>query len=165
MRDLTKHILQRAGYSRSSLPASVLPEGVVEDTCPLCGKYGPLDKGGYCGTPECREAARNRAREIAREKGANVPGLYYKWGDLEVVHMRKLERWKEPQAVKDPDMCQSGDCQHYALPADYLCRNHRLEENHREHMERKKARRKGKRYTGSKQLRGNKIRGLDKIKL
>lgn len=172
MRDAKKYIAKRMGLSKSSIPGTVLPPGAVEGTCPLCGKFQPLDARGYCGTPECSEAARATARKIARDAGGDVPGLYYKFGDLEVVNFTKLERWEEPKQVKHPDMCQSGECTAWALPADYLCRHHRLQENREEYRTRSQARQKGadkkrhrRRTRNGARMPGNKIKGLDKLKI
>lgn len=168
MQDAKKYARQQMGFSKSSIPGTVLPKDATEGTCPLCGKFMPLDKRGYCGTEECSDAARQTARKVAREAGADVPGLYYKFGDLEVVNFTKLERWEEPKQVKHPDMCTQGDCTHWALPADYLCHHHRLAENREAYQKRNQARRKGKghnRRHRDARLPGNKIKGLDKIKL
>jgi len=168
MRDAKKYIRKQMGFSKSSIPGTVLPPDAQEGTCPLCGKYSALDKRGYCGDPECSDAARQAARKVAREAGADVPGLYYKFGDLEVINLSKLERWEEPKQVKHPDMCTHGECTAWALPADFLCRHHRLAENREEYRARKESRRKGrnhKRRHKESRLPGNRIKGLDKIKL
>ena len=173
MRDAKKYIAKRMGFSKSPIPGSVLPPGVKEGTCPLCGKFQPLDNRGYCGREECSDAARQTARKIAKETGANVPGLYYRLGDLEVVILTKLECWEEPKQVKHPDMCQSGECTSWALPADFLCRIHRLEENreaYRTRNSRNQAHSKGQDHKHRQtrkhtRLPGNKIKGLNKIKI
>lgn len=170
MKGTKKFIAKRMGISKSPIPGSILPSGVIEDTCPLCGKYQPLDKRGYCGTEECSTAARRVARKIARLEGGDVPGLYYKFGDLEVINFTKLEQWEEPKQVKHPDMCTYDECTNWALSADYLCRHHRLEEQREAYRTRNQSRRNGpdrKRHRKhkAKRLPGNKIKGLDKLKL
>jgi hypothetical protein len=168
MRDAKTYIAKHMGIKASSIPGHILPKGVEEGTCPLCGKFMPLDARGYCGTEECSIAARQTARKIARNGGGvDVPGLYYRFGDLEVVNFSKLERWEEPKQVKHPDMCQAGECTAWALPADYLCRHHRLAENREEYRTQRESRRKNKqrRAHKSSRLPGNKIKGLDKLKL
>jgi hypothetical protein len=171
VKDAKKYIARNMGIATSSIPSSITPPDVIEDTCPLCGKFMPLDKSGYCGTDECRTEARRTARKIARAEGGNVSGLYYKFGDLEVVNMSKLEQWEPPKQVKHPDMCSSGECTDWARPADHLCKHHRLAENREEMLARNAARRAGdkkrqpRRNRKGKKMHGNKIRGLDKIKL
>lgn len=168
MRDATKYAREKMGFSTSSIPGSVTPADVVEDTCPLCGHFYPLDKNGHCGTDECRRAARQKARRIVRANGGeDIPGLYYRFGDLEVINFTKLECWEPPKQVKHPDHCQTGECTEWALPADYLCRHHRMAEKRDEMLDRNAARHAGKsrQRTKSRKMRGNKIRGLDKIKV
>jgi hypothetical protein len=170
MRDAKKYIKKHMGFSKSSIPGTDLPPDAVEGTCPLCGRFMPLDARGYCGTQECSDAAREAARQIARTEGADVPGLYYRFGDLEVINFTKLEQWEEPKQVKHPDMCTSGECTNWALPADFLCHHHRLAENREAYRTRNQSRRsKGdkKRQRRRKQSRlpGNKIKGLDKLKI
>jgi hypothetical protein len=172
MKDAKKYIARNMGLSTSSIPGSVLPPDETEDTCPLCGRFMLLDKRGYCNTDECNTAAREVARKIYRDGGnVDVPGLYYRFGDLEVVNFTKLEQWEPPKQVKHPDMCQQGECTDWARPADYLCKHHRLAENREEMLARNAARRKGSdkkrqpRRSKSKRMHGNKIKGLDKLKL
>lgn len=170
MRDAKKHIAKRMGFAKSPIPGTVLPADVEEGTCPLCGKFQPLDARGYCGQQECSDAARQTARKIARDAGGDVPGLYYRFGDLEVVNFTKLEQWEEPKQVKHPDMCNSGECTNWALPADFLCRHHRLEENREAYRTRNQARRKGqdrkhRRTRKHTRLPGNKIKGLERFKI
>lgn len=170
MKDAKKHIAKQLGLSTSSIPGSILPPGEHEDTCPLCGHFNLLDARGYCNTDECNRAARQLARRIARiAGGGDIPGLYYKFGDLEVINFTRLEQWEEPKQVKHPDMCQTGECTSWALPADWLCRHHRMAEKREEMRERNVQRHKGqgrrKNKRKGRKLHGNKIRGLDKIKL
>ena len=169
MRDAKKYVTKQMGFSTSSIPGSVLPPDVTEGTCPLCGHFQPLQESGYCGTEKCRSDAKQKAREIARNAGGNVPGLYYRFGDLEVINFTKLEQWEEPKQVKHPDMCQTGECTNWALVADHLCKHHRLVENREEYWAsdrvKRKVRKSGRSKGKSKKLHGNKIRGLGKIKL
>ena len=173
MQDARKVISRTMGFSTSSIPGSILPPDTREDTCPLCGHYQPLDDRGYCGTEECEENARDKARKMAREQGGDIPGLYYKLGDgSEIINFARLETWKPPQEIKHPDMCSLGECTEWKLPADYLCRHHRQAETAREYRERRAEYRKvrgprGKRSKVRKgpKLPGNKIRGLGNIKL
>lgn len=165
MKDARKFIVLRMGFSKSSIPGTILPPGEKEGICPLCGRYMRLDSRGYCNTPECNQDARDTIRKVVRDNGGkNIPGLYYKFGSQEIFFFGKLERWEEPKQVKHPDMCSHGECLRWALSADYLCRVHRLEENQAEYKEKKKARGRRKRRTNRSRV-GNKIKGLDKIKL
>ncbi len=165
MRGAKKYIAGKMGISTSSIPGAMLPAGVVEDTCPLCGKFQPLDDRGYCNTEECNLAIRQLARRIARAEGGNVSGLYYRFGDLEVINFTKLERWEEPKQVKHPDMCQEGECTDWALPGSWLCRHHKLAEKREEMLERSRGGSGKRRRTKNRKMHGNKIRGLDRIKL
>lgn len=173
MEGARKFIAQRMGVSRSSIPSTILPPGVKEGTCPLCGHFQPLDKRGLCGMEECHEAASQEARRIAKEAGGNVPGLYYKFGDQEVIILAGLKQWKEPQPVKRPDMCQTGECTEFALPADYLCWHHRITERREKFLAytreygrvRRTKRPKQKKGQKRRGAVGNKIRGLGEVKL
>ena len=167
MRDAKKYIAGKLGISTSSIPATVKPADVVEDTCPLCGHFYPLDANGHCGMDACRRAARQKARRMVKANGGeNIPGLYYRIGELEIINFTRLERWEEPKQVKHPDMCQIGECTDWALPGDHRCKHHKMAEKREEMLDRNAARRKGNK---SKRIRpkmhGNKIRGLDKIKV
>ena len=169
MRDAKKYAASRMGIATSSIPGHILPKGEIEDTCPLCGRFSPLDKRGYCGEEQCNDAARQAIRVLVKENGGeNIPGMYYKFGDQEIFMFAKLETWEEPKATKPPDMCVQGECTEWALPADSLCKHHKLAEKREEMQNRRrpgtttpKKPRKQKR----KSLNGNKIRGLDRIKL
>jgi len=171
MKDTRRHALAKMGISTSSIPATITPADVTEDTCPLCGHFYPLDKNGHCGTQECRRAARQTVRKMLAQ-GVEVPGMYYKFGDLEVMNFAALEVWEEPKQIKHPDMCQVGECTDWALPADHRCKHHKMAEKREEMQDRNAARRKGnkssrrtKSHTKSKRISGNKIKGLDKIKV
>lgn len=169
MRDARKFIVTRMGFATSSIPSAILPPDAIEGTCSLCGRYMPLDKHGHCNTRECREDARDTIRRIVRDQGGgNIPGLYYKFGTQEIFFFRKLERWKEPQQVKHPDMCQHGECTRWARAGDWLCRVHRLEEKlaeSRERRERRQSRNKRRRQKKAGRMIGNKIKGLDRVKI
>ena len=165
MKDARRFIVNRMGFSKSSIPDGETMPGAVEGTCPLCGHFQPLDSRGYCGQEECSDAARQLARKIARDAGGDVAGLYYRFGDLEVINFTKLEQWEEPKQRKHPDMCTSGECTDWALPSDFLCRHHRLNENREAYRTRNQSRRQGqKRRRKGKRMPGNKIKGLDAIK-
>jgi hypothetical protein len=168
MKDI-KRFTARMGFTKSPVIDGILPLGEVEGTCPLCGHFMPLDRRGYCGTEECGEAATRAAREIAKEKGdaaGNVPGLYYKIGGQEIVNFTALEKWKEPQPTKTPDMCTEGECTDLALPGYHLCRHHKLTEKREAMQARNQAKRnqRNRRRRGKRQTVGNRIKGLDKLK-
>lgn len=172
MEGAKKFAASHMGYAKSSMMTEH-PHETGEGTCPLCGHFLHLDKRGYCGREECSEKARARIREIVRENGGkNIPGLYYRFGDLELMCFGQLEKWEEPRQQKHPDMCQQGECTDWALPADYLCRHHRLAENRAEYIARRQAigrntrtgTDKRKKRAKPTKFRGNKIRGLENLK-
>ena len=63
------HAASKMGYSKGILARTEMPPDVIEDTCPLCGHFMPLEDNGYCATDECKENARDAIRRMVRENG------------------------------------------------------------------------------------------------
>lgn len=164
-----KKVSRTLGFGEAPMPNA--DPTAKEGVCPLCGNYGPLSiRMGWCFDRDCKDAARDILRQEAAENGGIVPGEYYRIGDTELVNLAVFESYTEPElTIKDPAKCHHADCDEYALVDDTLCTRHRLETNHRRYQARRnqrhgdKRRRKGRNH--KTQSVGNRIRGLEGLKL
>ena len=158
----------KLGFGSAPMPEA--DPNATEGTCPLCGNYGALSRMGWCYDAACKKAVHDAMRQEAAESGGTVPGEYYRVGNVELINLAPWESYAEPELPdKDPAKCTCDGCEEYALVDDTLCTRHRLETNHRRyHAQRNqrqgsKRRRKGRSH--KTQSIGNRIRGLEGLKL
>jgi len=90
-----------------------------EAICPLCGRYGYVDKSGYCVTDQCSEATLDYARRERPDAIIDVCGVT-------VLLKGKLHRYAEPTydhllPAQDEHRCAIAGCDELAKPKDSLC--------------------------------------------